>query len=449
MNEQNILGNERISKLFIKFSLPAIISMVIAGMQTIIDGIFLGNFVGQNAMASVNLVQPFTQVIIGFSMIISIGSLSFIGRSLGEGKKEQAQNVFKTSIIFMTIISVIIAIIGNLFNDKIAILLGANDVLIDSVSTYIKTMSIFAPIISLMFLFGFTDRAIGKPELYLKGTILSLFTNIILNYILVKELNLGIKGAAIATGMSFSVAFFVVIVPLLKKDSIVNIFSGKFDKSVIIPVAYNGSSEGVTSIATATTAYVFNMAFMKIAGEAGVAAFTTISYISQFGTLIMFGISDGIGPIISYNYGYKKFDRVNEILKLSSIITLAVGVVLFVILFLFGKNLVSMFASGNKEVLELAVSGSKIYAFAFFINGFNIVYSGYFTAIGDAKSSIIIAGNRGIVFIVLGILVIPLIMGINGVWLTVPFAELATFIIGLKLMKKYSLVNSYQIAEKV
>lgn len=436
MEESNILGKEKISKLFVKFSIPAIISMVIAGMQTMIDGMFLGNFVGPNAMASVNLAQPFIQVIIGFSMIISIGSLSFIGRSLGEGNSYKAQNIFKTSFIFMLVIAIIISITGFLFSDSIAVLLGANDVLIESVSVYVKTTSIFAVSTSIMFLFGFIDRVIGRPDLYLKGTIVSLIVNIVLDYILLKELNMGIRGAAIATGIAFLSALCIVIGPMINKKSIVNVFVGSFDKSVIIPVAYNGSSEGVTSIATATTAYVFNMAFMKIAGEAGVAAFTTISYISQFGTLIMFGISDGIGPIISYNFGDKKHDRVKSILKLSDGIILGVGIILFVIIFVFGQMIISMFTGSNKDVLELAVNGSKIYAFAFFMNGFNIVNSGYFTAIGDARASIIIAASRGIILILLGIIILPIILGTSGIWLTVPFAELMTFIIGLSLMKK-------------
>ncbi|SCH04877.1 Multidrug export protein mepA [uncultured Clostridium sp.] len=234
--------------------------------------------------------------------------------------------------------------------------------------------------------------------------------------------------------MSYSIAILVVIMPLLKKSTVVNIFKGNFDKSTIWPVIYNGSSEGVTAIAIATTAYVFNMAFMKIAGEIGIAAFTSISYISQFGTLIMFGISDGIGLIVSYNYGYKEFGRVEEVLKISYKVTLSVGIFLFFVLFLFGKNLVGMFAGGNKDVLDMAIEGSKIYACTFFFNGFNIVYSGYFTAIGKAKESIVISACRGIVFIIIGIFILPMILNLNGVWLTIPFAELMTFLVGTKMM---------------
>ncbi len=435
MND-NILGTEKISKLFIKFSIPAIISMVIAGAQTIIDGIFVGNFVGQNALASVNIVQPFIHVIIGFSMIISIGSLSFMGRSLGEGKKEEAQNIFKTATIVLAIVSLVVLLFGSLLSVNIAALLGANEVLLEGVSIYTRTISIFAPLMSLMFLFGFTNRVVGKPELYLRGMILSIIVNISLDFILIKQLSFGIRGAAFATGIAYVSAFFIVVYPMLSKKNIVNIFSGKFDKSVIIPILYNGSSEGVISIATATTAYLFNITFMKIAGESGVAAFTTINYISQFGILIMFGISDGIGPILSYNYGYKKHDRLNDTLKLASKVNLVVGVILFFILFVFGKQLVSLFASGNEEVLNLAVRGSRIYAFAFLLCGFNIINSGSFTAIGDARASIIISASRGIVFIILGINILPMIIGMNGVWLTVPFAECMTFIIGMYLVKK-------------
>ncbi|MCT4606490.1 MAG: MATE family efflux transporter [Marinisporobacter sp.] len=435
---ENILGTEKIPKLFVRFSIPAIISMIIAGVQTIIDGIFLGNFVGQNALASVNIVQPFMQVIIGFSMIISIGSLSFMGRRLGEGKKEEAQNIFKTASVLITIISLLIAVVARLFSQEIGLLLGANQVLLEGVATYTRTIGIFAPLMSLMFLFGFTNRVVGKPELYLRGMILSVIANISLDFILIKQLSLGIKGGAIATGTAYVAAFFIVAPPMFTKKNIVNIFSGKFDSSTIIPMAYNGSSEGVIAIASATTSYLFNMTFMKVAGEAGVAAFTIINYISQFGILIMFGISDGIGPILSYNYGYKKYDRLNDTLKLASKVNLVVGVVLFFILFVLGEELISLFASGNREILDLAVRGSRIFSFSFLMCGFNIIYSGYFTAIGDAKASIIIAACRGIVFIILGINIIPLMIGMNGVWLTVPFAECMTFMIGIYLIKRSS-----------
>lgn len=434
--EQNILGTEKISKLFIKFSMPAVISMVIAGAQTMIDGMFAGNFVGPNALASINIVQPFMQLIIGSAMIICIGCISFIGRKLGEGKIKEAQDIFRTAFICTFIVSTLILILGVCFSKEIADILGANEVLLEGVSTYTKSIALFAPIMSLMYLFGFTDRLIGKPEMYLKGMILSVIINVSLDFIFVKELQLGIQGAAYATGLAYVGGLIIVSVPMLNKKNIVNLFKGNFDKKVIIPMVYNGSSEGVTSIATATTAYIFNITFMNIAGEAGVAAFTTINYIGQFGNLVMFGISDGIGPIISYNYGDENYERLNNTLKLALKVNLIVGVILFITLYLFGRELISLFARENVDIVNLAVSGSRIYAFSFILNGFNIINSGYFTSIGKAKESIVIAASRGIVFIISGIIILPMLIGINGVWLTVPFAECITLVIGMYMLKR-------------
>lgn len=433
--KNNILATGKMSSLFIKFMIPAVISMVIAGTQTIIDGIFLGNFVGPDAMASVNIVQPFMQILTGCGFIISIGSLSFIGRSLGEGKKEEAQNIFRTSLVVIVLTSILIMLFGELFNNGIAVTLGANEELLSGVTSYIRVISMFAPFIGLMLLFGFVNRVAGRPDLYLKGMILSVAVNIVLDYLLIKEFGLGVKGAAFATGLAYTSALLIVIKPMIDKHNIINVFKGKFNKKFIWPVIYNGSAEGVVSLATAITAYVFNMTFMKIAGAEGVAAFTTINYIGQFGTLIMFGISDGIVPIVSFNHGCKENARVNKALNIAIKLNLIVGVILFLTLFLFGRELISMFAGENEEILKLAIGGSKIYAIAFLLCGFNIIKAGYFTAIGDSRAAVIIAASRGILFILLGMAILPSLIGVSGVWLTVPFAEIMTVLISIGLTK--------------
>lgn len=435
MND-NILLTKNIPFLFKKFVIPSVIAMLITGLQSMIDGLFTGNILGPNAMASINISLPFVQVIIALSMIVSIGSQSFMGLSIGSGEIDNAKDAFKTSIIIISSVGFLITIVGFIFNKQIAIILGSSELLLDYVSTYIKYVALLAVPASLSFLFGFSTRILEKPEVYFRGTILSLFVNIILNYILIYKLKLGVMGAAIATGTAYTSVMFVVIWDFLKKESVINIFDGKFNKNVIKPILYNGSSEGVNSLSSALNAFLFNMAFMRISGELGVAAFTAISYIAQFGTIMMFGISDGIGPIVSYNYGSKSYERVKEVLKLSSKVIMSIGIFIFVLLFFFGENLVNLFVSGEDEVVRLAVDGAKIYSLAFFMNGFNIVYSGFFTAIGDAKSSVIVASGRGILFVPLGIIILPQIFGVDGVWLSIPFAELITFVIGSVLIKK-------------
>lgn len=436
MMQDNILGTEKISKLFIKFSIPAILSLTIAGVQTMVDGIFLGNFVGTNAMASVNIAAPFMQFMIGMNLIIGIGGASYIGRSLGEGQLKRAQDIFKSACLFMIGLSLVILCLGFTFSQQLAMFLGANEVLLADTAMYIKMLALFAPFIGLSFILGIYVRCIGKPNIYLVSSIVSLVANIILNYVLIKQFKLGIVGAPIATGLSFATSFIIVAIPFMSKTTVLNFFTGTFNAKYTGQLLYNGSSEGVSSLATAISTFVFNMAFMQIAGEVGVSAFTAIGYISLFASLIVCGVSAGIGPVISYNYGAKLHDRVKQMMSLSCKMAITMGTALVILIFLFGKYLIMLFVSDNQAVLELALQGSKIYAFTFFFNGLNILFSGYFTSIGDALSSIIVAICRGMIFILLGITILPQFIGISGVWMTVPVAEVLTLLVVIFLFKK-------------
>lgn len=440
--EENVLAKEKIPKLFMFYSIPAIVSMLIVGTQSIIDGIFVGNFVGELAMASVNIAQPFTQILAASSMFIVIGSLSYMGRSLGENDIDKAQNIYRTSLILIISIASFLTILGVFFSENLALLLGASDILLKDTSIYIKTISVFIIPMFLMYQFAFSNRLLEKPDLYIKGMILSLITNILLNILLVKYMSLGVFGTAVATALAEPLALFYVIGPHLNKSNVINIYVGKFDKKVILPVVSNGLSEAFTSISAAITAYIFNKAFMKSGGEAGIVAFTIISYINLFTNYIMFGIADGIGPLVSYNYGAKSFKRVWEAMKFSYGVSFLIGVIIFIILIFFGESLISVFISNNAEILNLAFTGAKIFAVGYLINGFNILNSAYFTSIGLAKESVIISLSRGCVVILIGIFILPNIFGTNGIWMTVPFAEIVTVGVCLYLLKGYRGFNS-------
>lgn len=433
--DNNILLTEKISKLFIKFSIPSIIAMSVTGTQALIDGIFLGRFVGTNALASVNIAQPFMSLIIGVSLIIAIGGVSLIGRSLGEGEVEKAQDSCKSALIVTCFTSIAIMFFGIFFNRQIASFLGANDVLIDNTSLYIRNLSFCSVFMCFSLVFGVFTRVIGRPDISMKANIFSLLVNIILNTVLIKVLNLGVFGASLATGLAFASGFIISVVPFLNKNTVINMYSGKFNMDYTANLLSNGSSEGVGSLAAATTSFVFNLAFMNIAGEQGVSAFTAISYIAIFANLITGGIAAGIGPIISYNYGAREYSRIKEILKLSSIISVSLGVIIFTVIMFFKEHLIGLFVSSDPKVFELAINGAKIYAIAFLINGLNVIYSGYFTSIGKALASIIVAASRGIVFIIVGIMIMPRLFGIDGVWATVPCAELLTLLIVVFLYK--------------
>ncbi|CED93876.1 MATE efflux protein [Romboutsia ilealis] len=432
--DQKILGTEKLSKLFIKFTIPSIIGMIFVGIQGIIDGLFVGNVLGGNALASVNLVQPYMQIIMAAALIISVGAQSIIGINLGKGESEKAQNIFRTASILLILISILVTILGVFFSEKIALILGANEVLLEGSSTYIQIISYFTAFIAIMFLFEMIVRVIGNPNISLVSMIISVVLNIILDYLLINKFNLGIKGAALATGISYTMAFLINIIPFVSKKTIINLYKGRFDKSVLFQMIYNGSSEGVSSISNAISMFLFNTALMKIAGENGIAAFSIINYIAQVGYMVLFGISDGIRPIISYNFGAQNENRVNKTLKISIIVNIIIGAIIFIVMATFSKQLIEIFLKDGKYVVEIASTGAKIYGIAFLFNGTNILISSYFTAIDDPKNSIIVAMNRGIVFILIGIVILPYIFGINGIWITIVFADIMTILLCYRLL---------------
>lgn len=440
--QEKILGTEKISKLFVKFTIPAIIGMVVTSLQTIIDGIFVGRFVGANALASINIARPFMDLIFGPTFIIAIGAISYIGRALGARETEKAQSAFRTATLLGFGLGMIITLIGVSFSNQLADLFGSSALLHDDVATYIRTISIFAPMILPMVFFGFASRILGNPQVYLYGSILSVIVNISLDYLLVKEAQMGIFGAALATGLAFSASLLVTIIPMLKKSNSINLFVGHWTPSIIGPMLYNGSSEGIVSLSNALTVYLFNRTFMALAGESGVAAYTTISYIASFAVMSVFGISDGISSIISYNYGNRRIDRIHEVLKLATRSSLIIGTILLFVTNIHSESMVSLFIQDNPGVISMAVEGATLYAFSFLLVGFNIIQSAYFTAIGNARVSVMIALSRGLLGITLGILILPHFLGVNGVWLTVPFAEGVTFLFVLVLKKRDNRIHS-------
>ena len=406
--------------------------MVISGTQSMIDGIFLGRFAGVNAMASVNIAGPYMQIITGCTMVICIGTFSYLGRTLGENTNPQkAKDIFRTAVVSLAACALILMAAGLFLSRPLALLLGANEVLLDETALYIRTVAVFIPAICFMMHFGFTARLLEKPHLYLIATLCCVSCNVIMDYLAVKVLGLGVVGAAAATGLSYLSGLLVVVRPFLSRKSIVNLFEGTFHWDILRSSAFNGSSEGITSISAALTMYLFNTAFMGFAGESGVAAFTVINYAGNFVVLIMFGVSDGISTLVSYNYGAKLLLRVKKTLRAALMINFCIGLLIFTVLLLFSRQMVGIFVSDNEFVTAMAVQGAALYSFCFLMNGFNIVQSGYYTSMGDALASVIISASRGIVFISTGIFLLPQFLGINGVWLTPTFAELMTVLVCL------------------
>lgn len=434
MEESKLYGEAKLSTLFWKVVLPSVISMVVIGSQTIIDGLFLGNFVGDTAMASANIAFPFLQLILCCATMVSVGTTAFLGRVLGAGEEKIGKNILKTAWVTDLVIAGVLIFLGATFAPGLAKVLGANSVLLLQTSQYIRVIAWFSPAMLLFFLFSFVNRTAGNPRLLIVSTFANITSNIVLNYVCIVVLGWEMVGAALATGASYTLGFLINLVPLLDKNASLNLYTGEFSWNLLGKILWNGSSEGVTALSNAFTVYLFNVTFMSFYGETGVTAFTIINYIAQITIIIVFGVSDGVSPIISYNYGGKYFSRVRQTLLAACGINLLLGGGVYLLVFFLGEQLIRGFEKENLEIIAVASHGAKIYGLSFLLCGNNILMSAYFTSLGNAVYSALVALSRGVVFVGVGILVLIPLFGQNGIWWVVPFAEVMCLGIGGALL---------------
>ena len=442
LEREKLLLTGEIPRLFMKYALPGVAGLLFLGIQSVIDGIVLGRFVGANALASVNLVLPCYSLISAFAIVMGIGGQTLVSISLGRGDKQEANNALRSVFVFLLGMSVVVSLVIFLSAGKIASFLGANEVLLPDAVHYIRALVPFFPLLCAMFFGDYIIKAMGHP-LYATSVMgMTVVLNIVLDLVFVAVLGWGVMGAGLATGIAFTMGACFNVPRLFSRHEVVAVQRGRYDQRLVWIAFYNGSSEGMSELSVAITVFLFNITMMRYLGESGVAAFTAINYILFIGTTVFLGISDGIIPIIGYNYGAGQQERIKLILKLAARTNSLIGIGLFLLLLLFGEQVIGLFFKDHgSEAFEIASRGVSIYCFAFLLCGLNILASSYFTAIGNAKISIIISALRGLVFVGIGILVLPAVFGIDAIWYDVPIAEICTLSVSFWLVRR-SLFNN-------
>lgn len=442
LEREKLLLTGEIPRLFMKYALPGVAGLLFLGIQSVIDGIVLGRFVGANALASVNLVLPCYSLISAFAIVMGIGGQTLVSISLGRGDKQEANNALRSVFVFLLGMSVVVSLVIFLSAGKIASFLGANEVLLPDAVHYIRALVPFFPLLCAIFFGDYIIKAMGHP-LYATSVMgMTVVLNIVLDLVFVAVLGWGVMGAGLATGIAFTMGACFNVPRLFSRHEVVAVQRGRYDRRLVWNAFYNGSSEGMSELSVAITVFLFNITMMRYLGESGVAAFTAINYILFIGTTVFLGISDGIIPIIGYNYGARQQERIKSILKLAARTNSLIGIGLFLLLLLFGEQVIGLFFKDHgSEAFEIASRGVSIYCFAFLLCGLNILASSYFTAIGNAKISIIISVLRGLVFVGIGILVLPAVFGIDAIWYDVPIAEICTLSVSFWLVRR-SLFNN-------
>ncbi len=442
--DDNRLNQDYDFKALLKFTLPTMLLMMFTSLYSTIDGFFVANFVGENAYAALNLVFPWTLALLAIGLMIGTGGCAILSRQMGQNKVTLASNTLSQLTIFAIIIGLILSIIGTLNADHIVRFLGATDLLAKDAQTYLGTLALFA----IPFLLQLSSQmffiADGRPEFgFIVGTIGGV-ANIVLDFIFIAIFNLGIFGAALATGIGYSIPALTFLVYFLKReDNELRFKKFKFSFNTLLETCINGSSEMVTGLAGTITSFLFNITILNLVGEIGVVAVGVVSSCQFLFQSAYIGFSQGVSPLISYNYGANRYDRLKTLIRLSIIMNLIAGVIIYGITLVSAESLTSLYISPTSEAFNLTKTGLLIFAIAFIPQGFTLFASAMFTALSNGKVSAILSFIRTLVLIVIFILILPELFGVIGVWLAIPCAEAISVIISIITIKKYQKVYHY------
>ncbi len=419
----------------LRFAFPTMFMMVFYGLYTIVDTIFVSRFVNTNALSSINIVTPAINVIVGLGAMLAAGGTAIIGRKLGAGREAEARSDLTQLTLTGAVLGLAIAAVGTLYLDDIVAALGASDILHPYARDYLSILILFTPASMVQVLFSMFFIAAGRPGLGMVAGVLGGVVNAVFDYLFIVEFGMGISGAAIATGMGYMVPALTGLVFFFRnRQNALHFGAMRFSPAVLGESCYNGSSEMVSQLSAAVSTFFFNAVMLRLLAENGVAAITIMIYSQFLLTTLFIGFSMGVAPIISFNYGGGDRERLRSLRRLCYAIIAVMSVVIFAVVAVGSPFLLDLFSPRGTEVFAVSRNGFSFFQYSFLLCGINIFSSAFFTALSNGLVSAVISFSRTFVFIMLGLMLLPGVLGVNGVWLTVPMAELLSFILSFILL---------------
>lgn len=432
------------SKL-LRFVFPSIIMMVFTSIYGVVDGLFVSNFAGKTAFASINLVMPFVMILGGIGFMIGTGGTALVSKVLGEGKKEKANKIFTMMIIFTLLLGALLSVIGVISMPWVAKFLGATEEMMADCVLYGRIVTGFTVAFMLQNVFQSFLIAAEKPKLGLLATVLAGITNMALDAIFIIVFKWGVAGAAIATGLSQCVGgIFPLIYFSRKNSSLLRLTKTKLEIKPILNACGNGSSELMSNISSSVVSMIYNFQLMKYVGEDGVSAYGVLMYVQFIFVAIYIGYSIGCAPITGYHFGARNHNELKNMLRKSSFLSAVSGVVLTILAIALSSPLAKLFVGYDKELYELTRHAFRLFAYSFLLAGFNIFTSSFFTALNNGAVSAAISFMRTLIFQTSSVLILPIFLGVDGIWWAITVAEFFAFILSLIFLfakrKKYNYI---------
>ena len=414
----------------LRFVAPSILMMIVTSIYSIVDGFFVSNFVGKNPFAALNLIFPVIMALAAFGFMIGTGGSALIAKTLGEGKKDEANGIFSMLVVVLAVGGAILSGVCILLLRPISYTVGATELTIDDCMLYGRALLISLPFFMLQNSFQSFLATAEKPHFGLRVTVFAGLTNMALDFLLVYVFPFGLLGAALATAFSQIVGALIPLVYFLRpNDSPLRLTRPRLDLRALGKACYNGSSEMVSNLSTSLVGVLYNIQLMAIAQENGVSAYGVIMYVSFIFMAFFFGYSIAVTPVVGYHYGAENHAELKSLLKKSLTITLISSLVMTVSSIALASPIARIFVGYDAELCEMTVNALRLYALSFLVCGFNIFGSAFFTGLNNGTASALISFLRTLVLQVAAVLLLPRVLGIDGIWLAITAAEALTLLV--------------------
>ena len=434
--EQGLAGHFSFGRL-LRFCLSPIIMMIFTSIYGVVDGFFVSNYVGKVSFAAINLAWPFIMIMSGLGFMVGTGGSALVARIMGEGDNERANRIFSILVEFTLILGTLLTVLGYLVMPAVATFLGATEQMMSETVLYGRLMLLFNVPFMLQNVFQTFLSTASKPKLGLIFTLAAGFMNMFLDWLFIGYLGLGVTGAALATGIGEIVGgVFPLIYFMLPNDSLLHLRIEKLEWQAILATCLNGSSELMSNISSSLLAMLYNLQLLKYLGENGVAAYGVLMYVQFIFIAVFIGYTIGTSPVISFNYGANNQQELQALRKKSQLFMLVMGILMAVASQFLAKPLAYFFVGYDEQLLILTVYAIKVSALSFILAGLNIFHSALFTALNDGRISAFISFTRTLIFQLSSVLILPLLIGRDGIWWAALAAEVLAFLLSTYLFIK-------------
>ncbi|HHV25103.1 MAG TPA: MATE family efflux transporter [Methanosarcina sp.] len=443
-DEEMRSGN--ILNLFLKFALPTVVGVVIAGIQGIIDGFFIGNAIGSQGLAGVTLAYPAYMVIIAMGVIIGIGASSLTALKLGKGNFRGALDIMHNAFSLCLLTGAVFTVAGLVFCETSINLLGASGTALAFAREYLRIIFIGSVFMILTIALDPLVRNDGRPRLCMNIMVAGVLVNLVLDYLFVMRMDMGMSGAAFATIISFALPAVMLMHYLFGSQARLRLRlkALKFKLGIQLKILRAGLPSFVMQFSLALVLFAHNYMLLRYGSELAVSAYGIIGYAFSIFYMLFEGIALGVQPIIGFNYGAGYYERVSKTLKLTMLSCIFIGVFGFVLIYLFPERVVQIFSQDDSELLEVTLQGMKFFMFSLLVEGIVLLTAIYYQSINRVRAALFI--YLGKIFVVLFplLFILPIFFGLDGVWSASPVTEyIMTLVVLVMLSKEFKFLRRH------